>query len=180
SAASNAIAALGRIYSTLSHAQTILAKGADLAAEVDADYEALIKAASQKVEEAFNDDINTPVVIAQIFEMIRSFNASYKPGQKITPKIFYRAKAFTMWVNHIGRVMSLFVREPNTYLQALDNHLLAERNIVREDVDALVTARTEARSKKDFSKADEIRKKLDELKISVQDTPEGTVWEVQK
>ncbi len=179
-AATNAIAALGRIYSTLNLAQEIMAKGASLSAEVDVDYEALIKAASQKVEEAFNDDINTPVVLAQIFEMIRSFNASYKPGQKITSKIFYRAKAFTMWVHHIGKIMALFVREPKEYLLSLDNHLLAERNILRCDVDALIAARIEARSKKDFKKADELRLKLDELKISVQDTPEGTIWEVQK
>jgi cysteinyl-tRNA synthetase len=178
--ASNATAALGRIYSALALAQDILVLGKDLPVEVDKAFEIAIKEVSMKVEAAFNDDLNTPTVMALIFEMIRGFNASYKRGQKVTPQVYYRAKAFTMWVGHIGKIMALFVEEPKTYLRALDDRLLTEKNIKRSDIDKLIVARTQARASKDFKIADEVRAKLDALGISVQDTPEGTVWEVQK
>ena len=40
----------------------------------------------------------------------------------------------------------------------------------------LIKMRNEARSKKDWSKADEIRDKIYDLGVVIEDTPEGTIW----
>jgi len=40
----------------------------------------------------------------------------------------------------------------------------------------LIVARNEARANKDWSKADEIRDKLDALGVVLEDTQSGTIW----
>ncbi len=45
-----------------------------------------------------------------------------------------------------------------------------------EEIDALIVARNEARANKDWSKADEIRDKLDALGVVLEDTQSGTIW----
>ena len=44
------------------------------------------------------------------------------------------------------------------------------------EIDALVSARTEARANKDFAEADRIRDELTARGIVVEDTPNGPVW----
>ena len=53
-------------------------------------------------------------------------------------------------------------------------------DIRREAIDRLVNERAAARSAKDFAKADEVRKQLQEMGIMVQDTAQGSEWEVHK
>jgi cysteinyl-tRNA synthetase len=45
-------------------------------------------------------------------------------------------------------------------------------------VDALIEQRRIARDSKDFARADQIRKKLAEMNIEVEDTPNGPRWKV--
>ena len=45
-----------------------------------------------------------------------------------------------------------------------------------EDIQRLVDERTAAREARDFARADEIRDRLNELEIVVEDTPHGAVW----
>lgn len=50
----------------------------------------------------------------------------------------------------------------------------------RARIDALVTARTEARAAKDWGRADQIRDELNELKVVVTDTPDGPTWAIDR
>ncbi|MCY4512998.1 MAG: cysteine--tRNA ligase, partial [Bdellovibrionales bacterium] len=77
-------------------------------------------------------------------------------------------------------ILSLFQEEPEVFLKSLDDLLLKQKNLSREQIDLLVNERTEARTKKDFKKADQLRDKLTALGIELQDAPQGTTWEVSK
>ena len=45
-----------------------------------------------------------------------------------------------------------------------------------EEIDALIVARNDARANRDWAKADEIRAKLDEMNVVLEDTQSGTIW----
>ena len=45
-----------------------------------------------------------------------------------------------------------------------------------EEIDVLIVARNDARANKDWAKADEIRAKLDEMDVVLEDTQSGTIW----
>lgn len=76
--------------------------------------------------------------------------------------------------------MALFQEEPAEFLQKLDDMLLRKKNLNRDQIDQLVRQRTEARTQKDYAKSDQLRDQLMGMGIALQDTPEGTHWEVEK
>ena len=47
---------------------------------------------------------------------------------------------------------------------------------VDENIQQLIDIRNKARAKKDWSKADEVRDKLDKMGIVLDDTSDGTIW----
>ena len=55
-------------------------------------------------------------------------------------------------------------------------NLMADTPDISEETYALITEREKARETRDFAKADEIRDKLAELNIEVNDTADGPVW----
>jgi len=50
------------------------------------------------------------------------------------------------------------------------------KDVASQTVEALISLRNEARAAKNFAQADAIRKRLDEIGILLEDTPEGTKW----
>jgi cysteinyl-tRNA synthetase len=46
-------------------------------------------------------------------------------------------------------------------------------------VNVLIDQRNETRKVKDFAKADDLRNKLDEMGILLEDTPEKTTWRIK-
>ena len=49
-------------------------------------------------------------------------------------------------------------------------------NLDSKHIEDLINQRNEARKNKDFKTADEIRNKLTDLGIEIEDTPNGTIW----
>lgn len=174
----DAIQGLARMYSSLSLAKTALSQE-QAVVEVKA-FDELLKKSDEEVATALNDDFNTPKMFAQIFEVVRAFNAQMKRGQKITPQVYSVAKKFTDWIKEQGRLMSLLQLEPDQFLKELDDLLLNKKGLKREEVEELVQKRIQARQNKDFKTSDEMRDQLAKMGIAVSDTPQGTFWEVQK
>ena len=117
-----------------------------------------------KFEEAMDDDFNTPAALASLFEAVTFAN-----------KRIY------------GR--SSFEKEEKEALYAMRARLTAfsgifglnfsekiDSGIDRDYVANLISERNAARKVKDFKKADDIRKKLSEMNIIIEDTKEGTEW----
>lgn len=176
---SQTIKSLARIYSSLALADDILNSDAQ-DQTLDVEFSKLMEEAKEGAVKALNDDFNTPELFARVFEVIRAFNSSYKKGQKVKPIVKARAKAFKEFVSEYGQILAMFQEPARDYLAILDDMLLLELNLKREEIDQLIVSRKEARDSKDWAKSDEIRDKLLELGISIHDTPQGTSWEVTK
>lgn len=174
-----AISGLARIYSALAMADEYLAQGDEAGAPVE-EFSKLIEKTNQDIEEALNNDLNTPQAFAGLFEVTRAFNGKVKRGVKAKPALLGLCRAYKDFVAQHGKILSLFEQEPKEFLLTLDNMLLRNMEIKREEVDELVKQRGEARQAKDWAKSDEIRDRLAEMKIAVLDLPGGTYWEVQK
>ncbi len=90
-----------------------------------------------------------------------------------------------IWVNYLfvqldGQTLPYCsAREALTALEKIDSILGVMKysdDVVDNDINELIQERNNARAEKDWVKADEVRKKLDELGIILEDTPEGTIW----
>ena len=176
-----AISGLARVYSALNLAERTLDSGAGVAAlKVPKSFEQALAEAETAVVSALNDDFNTPSVFAAIFNLIRSFNSQIRLGQKVTPEVLATASAFRDWMASKGKMLSLFAESPAQYLRLLDDMLLDQKGLERSKIDELVKARTEVRAAKDFKRSDELRDELAQLGIALQDSAQGTSWEVAK
>lgn len=110
-----------------------------------------------KYEAAMDDDFNTADAISAIFELVKLSNSTTDENSS---------------------------REYVTYLKETIDKLcgvlgiIAEKKeeILDEEIEAMIEARQQARKDKDFALADEIRGKLLEQGIVLEDTREGVKW----
>ncbi len=164
------VAGLARVYSALSLAESLAEHTSGVA---DAK-------AWTSIEDALNNDFGTPAAFAVIFEQIRKFNSTHRRGMKSNDTIKENAANFIAFIKKFGNLMALFQEVPSDFLIQLDDLLLAQKNLKRAVIDDMVQKRSLARTQKDFSESDRLRKALTDMGISVSDLPEGSFWEVTK
>jgi len=125
-----------------------------------------IKALVNACYTAMNDDFNSPVLIANLFEAVRIINSVNDGKETITAQDL---DSLQIAVNtFIFDVLGLHSEgENNGGGKALDTVM----QIVLEQ-------RTEAKNRKDFATSDQIRDLLLAGGIVIKDTKDGTVWQV--
>ena len=181
-------AGMERIYSALAGIDETLAKGAgDANAVIDrnllnsAELELLDRSDQirERFEEAMNDDFNTALAIANIFDMVRSINRAVAEeggktgaGQALFTEVRERLR-------EMGRVLGVFTSDPGSYLARIRSRKLAGQEISPAEIESLILERAAARKSKDFRRSDEIRDYLLERNIQLLDGPEGTSWKVK-
>ncbi len=79
-------------------------------------------------------------------------------------------------LQRMGNILGILSQSPKEYFKAKKEAGLASGGIDPAMIDQLVIERTEARKAKDFTRADEIRGELEEMKIILEDGPEGSTW----
>ena len=181
-------AGMERIYSALAGIDETLAKGAgDANAVIDrnllnsAELELLDRSDQirERFEEAMNDDFNTALAIANIFDMVRSINrAVAEEGGKTGAgqALFIQVRE---GLQEVGRVLGVFTSDPGSYLARIRSRKLAGQEISPAEIESLILERAAARKSKDFRRSDEIRDYLLERNIQLLDGPEGTSWKVK-
>ncbi len=158
-------------YGKITETVKALRKRLDKAEEgaIDEETAAQLKQLREKFEAAMNDDLNTSVALSVIFELVRL-------AQKLLED-----KRTTQGTLNIVNV--LFDRLGGDCLGiVLDEYPQAggaDDALTDKLVNVLIEQRNEARKNKDFAKADEIRAKLDEMGIVLEDSPETTTWRMK-
>jgi cysteinyl-tRNA synthetase len=125
-----------------------------------------IAAWKQHCYDAMNDDFNSPILIAQLFEAVRYINL-LKDGKETLNAADLETLVKTL-NNFVFDVLGLKDEEAedtsNEKLDGVVNMLIAMRN--------------EARANKDFALSDQIRDRLAALGIELKDNREGTTFVV--
>lgn len=125
-----------------------------------------IKALVNACYAAMNDDFNSPVLIANLFEAVRIINSVNDGKETITaPDLDSLQIAVNTFIFDVLGLHS--EGENNGGGKALDTVM----QIVLEQ-------RTEAKKRKDFTTSDQIRDLLLAGGIAIKDTKDGTVWQV--
>jgi cysteinyl-tRNA synthetase len=114
---------------------------------------------------ALCDDLNTPRAITELHKL-------HKEADPAILKAALNFLGFSGVRSNVGRVHVLKAEGIPVDIK-MGTPLLVEN----ERVDELIAARNEARAAKDFVEADRIRDELEEMKIVVEDKPDGkTEW----
>lgn len=112
--------------------------------------------------QAMNDDFNSPILIARLFEAVRYINSVKDKKESIT----------AVDRELLQRIMNDFVFEVLglTFKSEEDNDKL--EGVMKLVIDL----RQQARDNKDWNTSDQIRNALSEVGITIKDSKEGTSW----
>jgi cysteinyl-tRNA synthetase len=129
-----------------------------------------------RFREAMDDDFNTPLAFAALFDLASEINRTHSP-------------ALAAQLKALGGIVGLLQRDPSTFLQApsFDAFLKLGKSIVEgmsatpedsetERIDAAIAARIAAKKDRNFAEADRIRKELADAGIVLEDSASGTTW----
>lgn len=113
---------------------------------------------------AMNDDFNTPMLIAKLFEACKFIQGIQEGKESISSEdlnlLQNKIQEFTTDVLGVQFESSKASQENTALISPLVEMLLEERNLARDN--------------KDYQKSDEIRDKLKQLGIEIKDSKEGT------
>jgi len=177
---------LDRIYSALAGMEDILAKSADAVPAESSQGSEAVEELTEKISrlharfcEAMDDDFNTALAIAHIFDLVRSLNRvlADKNSENIPLTALFRQIKYELAT--IADVLGVLNTAPADYLARLKGRKSATLNVAVEEIEKLVAERTAARKARDFKRSDEIRTHLLELGIELLDGPSGTEWKVK-
>lgn len=126
-----------------------------------------IAALQKNCYDAMNDDFNSPMVIASLFEGVRIINSVHNKLEQIDAEnLALLKKVFDIFVIDI-----LGLKEEQTSAGS-DEKIEGLMHLI-------IDLRKNARGMKDFATSDKIRDELANLGISLKDTRDGTTWEIQ-
>lgn len=116
---------------------------------------------SQRFNDAMDDDFNTAQALALLFNLAREINWAREEG--------YSTGRARQWLMEQADVLGLTLKPPQR--PSLD---------AEPFIEALVSTRNQLRKAKQWRLADEIRARLAELGIALEDTPKGTIWKYRR
>ena len=125
-----------------------------------------VKAWQQKCYDAMNDDFNTPILIAQLFEAVKQINLIRDKKTTLTKDDLQLLKETVQGFTY--DVLGLENSDTQIGSDKLDGV-----------VEMLISMRNDARTNKDWTLSDKIRDELLELGIQLKDGAEGTSYSLQ-
>ena len=144
--------ALERLYTCRNNIDFALQSAAD-----GGEVPAFVEERKQEFITAMDDDLNTADALAAVFTLVRDINTAIANGAG-KDTLNACAEVFDELTGVLGLVY-------NRKTESLD-----------QEIEDLIAKRTEARKARDFKTADEIRDKLKEMGIILEDTPQGVKW----
>ena len=116
---------------------------------------------NQKVLDALADDLNTPLALSILHELLTALNKAETTEEKARLRAEFLASA---------TLMGLLYQEPESWFKG------AGATNEDAEIEAQIAARQEAKKAKNFALADQIRDELKQKGIILEDSPSGTTW----
>jgi len=127
--------------------------------KIDVDLAAL----KERCYAAMDDDFNSPILIAELFELVRLINSIYDGKQQVNAATLADIKQLVQ--DFVFDVMGL-----------KDDQLEGESDSFDKIMDLVIAMRNEAKQNKDFATSDRIRQELSAVGIQLKDSKDGTLW----
>jgi cysteinyl-tRNA synthetase len=152
----NAEAGLDRLKTSYENLQHRKETSTNLSEQNESWLEKLEELKSQFIVE-MDDDFNTANGISVLFELSK------------------QANYYLMEKNTDTKIIDAFIQQFDDFFSVL-GLTVGEAELLDEEIEELIQKRIQARKDRNFQLADDIRDKLKEMNIILEDTPQGTRW----
>jgi len=158
-------------YGKITETVKAVRKRMDTAKEgtIDENIAEQLKQMREKFENAMNDDLNTSVALSVMFELVRLAQKLLEDSRTTQGTL----NIVNVLFDRLGGDCLGIVKEEYQQTGPADDELMDKL------VNVLIEQRNEARKNRDFTKADKLRAKLDEMGILLQDKPDMTTWRMK-
>ena len=167
-------------YNTLNDANKFILKyyNSEVPNILDDDISSQIK---EKFISAMDDDFNTTIALSELFNIFKYINLKIKNSNKSNRGIVAKTlKNIVSNTIELYNIVGLFTQEPIEFINMLKNKYINALDISGDKINKLIKKRIEAKNNKDYDNADKIRNELLEKGIILNDTKEGTIWDIKK
>jgi len=129
--------------------------------------------------QAMDDDFNTARGIGILFDTVRKFNRMMDDSDEtIAKKDINSFQQVRKDILKIGEILGLLTEKPKDYFEKKKTSAVQKQSIDNEMIEKLIQERTDAREAKDWEKADQIRKTLSDMNITLEDKSGKTIWKI--
>jgi cysteinyl-tRNA synthetase len=119
-------------------------------------------------ESAMDDNFNTPQALAAIYDYVRDFNKFLNKNEKVGEAELKNAKEFLK--STLTNVLGIVLFAGSEQIDSKEDDL----------INLLIDLRTKAKLEKNYSFADEIRNKLNDIGVILADSKEGTTYKISR
>lgn len=139
-----------------------------------------ISAVESSFHEALEDDLNTALALGYVSDGLRYINDKLSSLKKFdSNKKKTICLRFMKFIDGISTVMGVVTESGGDFLTRYNDKRLKKLGIDKDWLVQKIEQRQEARKKKRYDIADEIRQELKNKGIEIKDSPEGTKWYVE-
>ncbi|MGZ4048336.1 MAG: cysteine--tRNA ligase [Bacteroidia bacterium] len=122
----------------------------------------------KKCYDAMNDDFNSPVLVANLFEGARIINSVNDGKEIINAEDLATLKK--LMHGFVFDVLGLKSENSNS----------SSDKVLHGVMDIILDIRNDVKAKKDFATSDKLRDNLNKLHITIKDTKDGATWSIQE
>jgi cysteinyl-tRNA synthetase len=177
------------LYGATQRLRELLAAGITAPAKLPPEllgYREQAQRAADAAEAGLDDDLNTPVALASLGELVRLGNELVDLAHKRKKDATFvgaatvAAHSVLSATEKLAKGLGLLQSTPRDYSERTRARRLRLRGLSAGEIDARVADRTQARNDKDYATSDAIRDELALQGIAVKDGPLGSEWSIEQ
>ncbi|MEM3715583.1 MAG: cysteine--tRNA ligase [Candidatus Bathyarchaeia archaeon] len=131
-----------------------------------------VREAKKKFEESMDDDFNTPLAIAAVFEIVKAVNSYADRNSEIEAAA--KKEVYEIFKTLVEDVLGIKIEIKRE--QDVGRH----ETVLKSLMEIILEVRQEMRRRKEWKISDEIRDKLQKIGFIIEDTPKETKWRLKE
>ena len=133
-----------------------------------------------KFNESMDDDFNTATAIANLHNIFKYANNIIKNSDKLgTNLVSNTLLKIIEDIREVYSILGFFSQEPEEFIANMRNKYIKKLDINEDYIEDKIVERLEAKKDRNFEVADAIREELDKKGIILNDSKEGTTWDIK-
>jgi len=132
-----------------------------------------------RFQEAMDDDFNTARAIGYLFETVKAINRLLDARDAtMNERDTELLRQSCEELRSLAAILGLMQAGWQDFIHFKTHRTLEKEGLSTPEIERLILERTEARTRGDWARADEIRRNLNEKGVLLEDSREGTTWRV--